>query len=191
MLLLTLIALLAGQAPAGGGQAPAAPALTDALPGTDTRPRKDALPGAINVTRVDATVLCGGATSAEAFPELKKRGFASVVNLRREDEQGADIPENRTAATAAGLQFIHIPVARTGPDDATVTAFLAAVTNPANQPVYIHCASANRVGALWLVKRVVGDGWDVARATTEANAIGLTSDELRQRAIDYVTRQSR
>ena len=39
------------------------------------------------------------------------------------------------------------------------------MTDPANQPAYIHCASANRVGAMWLIKRVVVDGWDVPRAT--------------------------
>jgi uncharacterized protein (TIGR01244 family) len=154
-------------------------------------PVKDSLPGAINVTRVGPTLLCGGATGAEAFPELRKRGFVSVINLRRDDEQGADIAANTAAATAAGLKFIHIPVARTGPDDATVKAFLDAVTDDANQPMYIHCASANRVGAFWLIKRVMVDGWDVDRATAEAKAIGLTSDDLRARAVEYATTHKR
>ena len=147
---------------------------------------KQTLPGATNVTRVDATVACGGATTVEAFPELKKRGFASIINLRRESETGADIPAARAAAEKVGLTYIHIPVDPANPSPQAADAFLDAVTKPVNQPAYIHCASANRVGAMWLIKRVLIDGWDVPRATAEAEAIGLSKPELKQFAIDYV-----
>jgi uncharacterized protein (TIGR01244 family) len=154
-------------------------------------PAKDTLPGAINVTRVDATIACGGATSVEAYPELKKRGFVSVVSLRRESEAGAEIPAAKAAAAAAGLKYIHIPIDPAAITDADVDAFVKAVADQANQPAYIHCASANRVGALWLIKRVVVDGWDVPRATTEAEAIGLTHESLKKFAIDYATAHRR
>jgi len=38
-----------------------------------------------------------------------------------------------------------------------------------------------------LIKRVVADGWDIAKATAEAEAIGLTSAPLKQFAIEYAT----
>jgi uncharacterized protein (TIGR01244 family) len=148
-------------------------------------PGKTTLPGARNVTRVDAVLMCGGATTSEAYPALKKDGFASVINLRRASEEGADIPGARTAAEAAGLRYIHVPVDAAQLDGATVDAFLKAVTDPGNQPMYIHCASANRVGAMWMVKRIVVDGWDVQRAADEAAAIGLTNAALKQSALDY------
>lgn len=154
-------------------------------------PAKDTLPGAVNVTRVDAAIMCGGATTSEAFPELKKRGFASIINLRREQEPGVDIPGAKAAAATAGLKYIHIPVEGSKPDPKSADAFLAAVTDKTNQPAYIHCGSANRVGAMWLIKRMVVDGWDAARATEEAKAIGLTSDVLRQFAIDYASARRR
>jgi len=156
--------------------------------GTTQGPVKQTLPGASNVTRVDATVACGGATSAEAYPELKKLGFKSVINLRRESEAGADIPSVKAAAAASGLTFIHIPVDGANPAPESAETFLEAVTDRANQPVYIHCASANRVGAMWLIKRVVVDGWEFDRATTEAEAIGLTNPGLKQFAIEYATK---
>src|ERR671919_276810 len=141
-------------------------------------PVKQTLPGAMNVTRVDATVACGGATSVEAFPELKNLGFTSIVNLRRESEPGADIPGAKTAAATAGLRYIHIPVDAANPSGEAAETFLKAVSDPANQPVYIHCGSANRVGAMWLIKRVIVDGWDIPKAADEAVAIGLTSEAL-------------
>jgi hypothetical protein len=55
--------------------------------------------------------------------------------------------------------------------------------------MYIHGASANRVGAMWMIKRLVVDGWDVARASDEAAAIGLTSAPLKQFALDYAAKR--
>lgn len=148
-------------------------------------PEKTSLPGAKNVTRVDAVLMCGGATGDEAFGALKKEGFASVINLRQADEPGVDIQKSRAAAQAAGLKYIHVPVNGSAPAEASVEEFLRAVQDRANQPMYIHCASANRVGAMWLIKRIVVDGWDVARATEEARAIGLTSEALQRFAVGY------
>ena len=149
-------------------------------------PQKTTLPGGMNITRVDATVMCGGATTDEAFPALKKDGFVSVLNLRQADEPGVNLQASRAAAESVGLRYLHIPVRGAGPDPASVEAFLTAVQERRNQPMYIHCGTANRVGALWLVKRVLVDGWDIPRATEEANAIGLTSENLRKFALEYI-----
>ena len=150
-------------------------------------PTKETLPGSMNVTRVDATIMCAGATTPQAFPELKRQGFASIVNLRRESEQGVDIPGAKTAAAAAGIKYIHIPVDSAKPEPKDAEAFIAAVTDKTNQPAFIHCGSANRGGAMWLIKRVVVDGWEIPRATEEADAIGLRSAPLKQFAIEYAT----
>ena len=154
-------------------------------------PARATLPGATNVTRVDAVLMCGGATTAEAYPALKKDGFASVINLRQASESGADIPGSRAAAEAAGLRYVHIPVDGAKPEAAMADAFLAAVTDKANQPMYVHCGSANRVAAMWMIKRLVIDGWDVDRATTEATAIGLKSPVLKQFALEYAAAHPR
>lgn len=147
---------------------------------------RETLPGAKNYTRVDATVACGGATGVEAFPELRARGFAAVVNLREAGEPGADIDGASRAAQAQGLRYLHIPLSSRNPGAGAFDTFLDAMKDPANSPVYIHCASANRVGAVWLAKRMLLDGWDEQRALAEAEAIGLSSPVLRDFALDYV-----
>lgn len=154
-------------------------------------PERLTLPGARNVTRVDATVMCAGATTPDALPEIKKLGFASVINLRRDGEPGVDIAAARNTASAHGLKYVHIPVDSSNPSAASVEEFLKAVGDPANQPTYIHCGTANRVAAMWLIKRVVVDGWDVQRATDEATTIGLTSPTLKKFALDYVASHKR
>ena len=148
--------------------------------------QRETLPGVRNYTRVDATVACAGAPDLQAFADIKRLGFAAVVNFRQAGEPGADIEAEAAAVRSVGLKYIHLPFAAASPDPAVVEAFLAAVADPANQPVFIHCGSANRVGGMWLIKRVLLDKWDIEKATAEAETIGLGNPALRQFALDYV-----
>ncbi len=140
--------------------------------------------GVPNYTRVDATVACAGATGPEAMPEIQRRGFRTVINFRTAGERNARVVESQAAAEEAGLNYVHLPFRE--PTTELVEQFLDTVAEPANQPVYIHCGSANRVGFMWLIKRVKQDGYSLADATTEAEAIGLRSDALRAFALDYL-----
>jgi len=146
-------------------------------------------PGVQNFSRVDATVACGGATTPDAVQALKADGFTSIVNLRAADEPGANVEGEASAAAKAGVQYFHLAFKAAAPDTAVVDRFLAVVAEPRNQPVFIHCATANRVAALWLIKRVRLDAWTVDKALAEARAIGLTSEPLRQFALDYLSRR--
>ena len=145
---------------------------------------KTTIPGIVNFGYIANTVSCAGATSPDALAEIKKRGYASVINLRLATEPGAQIEASADAAKAAGLQFIHLPFNANSPDPMLVDKFIAAVTDRKNQPAFIHCASANRAAALWMVKRMAIDGWDTERASTEATALGMTSAALRTYAIE-------
>jgi uncharacterized protein (TIGR01244 family) len=153
--------------------------------------RKEPFEGVRNFTVVDATVACAGATEVEAIPRIHARGYRAIVNLRLPTETGAAIDASRAAATAAGLAFIHLPLDGAAPQASTLDAFIKAVTDPAHQPVFVNCGSANRVGAVWLAKRMLVDGWEEARALEEAAMIGLTSEALRTFALAYVAERRR
>lgn len=142
--------------------------------------------GIVNFTKVDAVVACGGATETSALDGLAKDGFKSVINLRLASEPNANIELNAAHAKSLGLNYIHIPFNGQQPDPKAVDQFLAAIANKANQPVYVHCGSASRVGAVWLVKRVLQDGWTIEKATEEAKLIGLRSEALEKFALGYI-----
>lgn len=135
--------------------------------------------GVRNLTLVAPTVACAGATDASAIPTIAQKGYKAVINLRLANESGAAVDEAKAAAVRAGIRYIHLPFNLAKPDEAVVDQFIAAVTDEANLPVFIHCASANRVAGLWLIKRVVVDGWDQAKAESEARAIGLSNPAMR------------
>ena len=163
----------------------AAVAALIAIPAGAQVQKKD-MPGIRNYSRVDATVGCGGAVDPAAMGSLKQEGFVSVVNLRLANEEGANVDAGRAAAQAAGLKYIHLPFNVAAPDPKVVDSFLAAVAEPGNQPVFIHCGSANRVGGMWMIKRVLQDRWAMDRALTEAQAIGLNNPALTAFATDYI-----
>src|SRR5215467_2400063 len=145
---------------------------------------KQTVPGITNFSKVETTVACAGATTPAALADVKKMGYNSVINLRLASEAGAQIDEEAAAAKAAGINYIHLPFNAQSPDPMLVDNFLKAITDKTNQPAFIHCASANRAAALWMVKRIVVDKWDVAQATTEAEALGLTNPNLKAFAIE-------
>ena len=64
---------------------------------------------------------------------------------------------------------------------------LATVGNQANQPVYIHCGSATRAAALWMIGRVLKDEWEVDAASSEAKVIALKPPEAVAFATAYFT----
>jgi uncharacterized protein (TIGR01244 family) len=142
--------------------------------------------GIVNFSRVDAVVACGGATETSALDGLAKDGFKSVINLRLASEANANIELNAAHARSLGLNYIHIPFNAAQPEPRVLEQFLAAIANKANQPAYVHCGSANRVGAVWLVKRVLQDGWTIDKATEEAKLIGLRSEPLEKFALSYI-----
>lgn len=148
--------------------------------------KKGEIAGVRNFSRVDATVGCAGATDPSAMTALRKEGFVSVINLRQAEEQGADVPGSRAAAQAAGLKYIHLPFNAAAPDPKVVESFLAAVADRSNQPAFIHCGSANRVGAVWMIKRALQDGWPIEKARAEAEVIGLSSPQLVTFATGYI-----
>jgi uncharacterized protein (TIGR01244 family) len=148
--------------------------------------QKKEFPGVRNYSRVDATVGCGGQVDPAAMASLKSEGFVSVINLRLPTEEGANVEQGRAAAQAAGLKYIHLPFNAASPDPKVVDSFLAAVADRANQPVFIHCGSASRVGGMWTIKRALQDKWPLEKALAEGKAIGLNNPGLETFITDYI-----
>jgi protein tyrosine phosphatase (PTP) superfamily phosphohydrolase (DUF442 family) len=96
------------------------------------------VPGIRNFAKVESTVACAGSITPGAIPEIKKMGYASIINLRLATEEGADIDGNIAAAKAAGIPYYHIPFSGAAPDPAVVDTFLKTIAAPGVQPAFIH-----------------------------------------------------
>lgn len=150
-----------------------------------------AVDGITNFHRLETTVACAGATKAQAVPEIKKMGFASIINLRQASEPGADLEAEAAAAKAADIRYYNVPFNGAAPDPAAADKFLDAITAKGSEPAFIHCAGGGRAATMWFIKRLVVDHWDVERAAKEAAALGMTNPALKQFAIDYAQTHKR
>ncbi|MFN0112462.1 MAG: fused DSP-PTPase phosphatase/NAD kinase-like protein [Blastocatellia bacterium] len=124
-----------------------------------------------NFLKVNDEFCTGAQPRPEHLAKLKADGIKAVINLRQPSEHRA--AEEEAEATKAGLKYFNIPVAFAAPKDEQVDEFLKITDDPANRPAYIHCALSIRVGAFWLIRRVVRDGWTFEKAEEEAKKIGL------------------
>ena len=94
--------------------------------------------GIRNFAKIESTVACAGAITPAAIQEIKKMGYASIINLRLATEQGADIEGHTAVAKAAGIPYYHIPFSASAPDPAAVDTFLKTIRTPGVEPAFIH-----------------------------------------------------
>src|SRR5689334_4422239 len=124
-----------------------------------------------NFLRENKDFCTGGQPRLEQLEQLKNEGVKSILNLRQPSEHRA--AEEEAKAKELGLRYFNIPVAYGNPNEEQVAEFLKITDDPDNRPMFIHCTAAIRVGAFWMIRRVLRDGWKVDDAEEEAKKIGL------------------
>jgi len=140
-----------------------------------------------NFLRVNEQFCTGGQPRLEHLAKLKAEGVKAIINLRLTTEHRAE--EEEAEAKKLGLRYFNIPVAFATPKDEQVDEFLKLTDDPENRPAFIHCAGAIRVGAFWMIRRVLRDGWTVEKAEEEAKKIGLVNaPHLNEFARGYLER---
>ena len=138
-----------------------------------------------NFVRVNDQFCTGAQPRLEHLEKLKAEGVKVIINLRLRSEHRAE--EEEAKAKELGLRYFNIPVAFGDPKEEQATEFLKITDDPENRPAFIHCAGAVRVGAFWMIRRVLRDGWTVEAAEEEAEKIGLReSPHLNEFARRYI-----
>ncbi|HEY0431608.1 MAG TPA: protein tyrosine phosphatase family protein [Pyrinomonadaceae bacterium] len=143
-----------------------------------------------NFLRVNDQFCTGGQPRLEHLQQLKDEGVKAIINLRQPSEHRA--AEEEARAKELGLKYFNIPFVFGEPKDEQATEFLKITDDPANRPAFIHCASAIRVGAFWMIRRVLRDGWTIEKAEEEAAKIGLKeSPHLNEFARRYIEKHKK
>jgi protein tyrosine phosphatase (PTP) superfamily phosphohydrolase (DUF442 family) len=106
-------------------------------------------------------------------------------------EAGFDAPAEEADVKKLGMKYFHIPVSGQAPKDEQADEFLKITDDAKNRPVFIHCASANRVGAFFMIRRVLRDGMTFEAAKAEATKIGLQSAALEAFAKQYIDKHKK
>jgi uncharacterized protein (TIGR01244 family) len=136
-------------------------------------------------------VWTGGQPWLEHLPKLKDAGIKVVLNLRPHAEYEGQREEAKVKEL--GMSYFNIPVDSQAPDELDADDFLKLTDEQLkNGPVFIHCAVGARVGAFWMIRRVLRDGWEFDKALEEANRIGLRNQaRLVEFAKDYIDKKKK
>lgn len=118
-------------------------------------------PGLDNFYQVSATLYRGEQPTKQGFQELARLGVKTVVSLRAYHGE-------RETVTRAGLGYERISFKVWHPEDEDMRRFLAIVSDPARQPVFLHCKrGADRTGTAVAVYRICVEGWSREAAIDE------------------------
>jgi protein tyrosine phosphatase (PTP) superfamily phosphohydrolase (DUF442 family) len=136
-------------------------------------PAQQEVPPIRNFLKVNQDFCTGGQPRPEHLEMLKADGIKAIINLRPPTEHRA--AEEEESAKKLGLRYINIPVVYTAPRDEDADAFLKATDDKENRPAFVHCAAAIRVGAFWMIRRVLRDDMTIEAAREEAAKVGLVN----------------
>lgn len=117
--------------------------------------------------------LVGGDPGLQGLEALAAAGIHTLVDMRPVSEwSGMDWGG---AVERAGLDFHHLPIDGLSDIDEHLTRRLWAIySDPACRPLFIHCASGNRVGAALALAGWRHGGMTPSQALTFGDQAGLT-----------------
>ncbi len=145
-----------------------------AQPNPDPAP-PDADPAPIDIPNARAVdgVLTGGQPEPAHIEDAADTGYETVISFQPSDEAGA--AELRERAEEAGIDYEVIPVA--GAEGLTLqnAETFAEALEDAERDVLVHCASGNRVGAMYALKAHFVDGASAEEAEDIGERAGMTS----------------
>ena len=129
-------------------------------------------PAAIpNYAVVKPGLAAAGRPSEEGLRQLKAQASAPSSTCAPRRKRGC--PRRRRWSRARG-SYVHVPVTAATFSGADVDAVQAVLDDTAAGPVLLHCASANRVGAVWAVIQARA-GQPIDEAIAEGKRVGLRS----------------
>lgn len=124
-------------------------------------------------------LLVGGQPDSAQLDAMHAAGIRSIINLRGLSEMEQLTLEGFDEAKQAeylGLPYLHIPISGADDLDAEAARQMAAwLENEENLPAFVHCASSNRVGALFAFKAFYLDGHEVGESLRIGRAHGMSS----------------
>ncbi len=125
------------------------------------------LEGVPNLHRVSDTLYRSAQPSAAGLKNLRALGVRTVVNLRSFHSDGDQI-------AGTGLNYEQITMKAWHPEEKEAIRFLRLVTDPARQPLLVHCQhGADRTGTMIALYRIAVQGWTKEAALREMTEGGF------------------
>ena len=137
-----------------------------------------------NFGRVDATYYRGAQPKGRDYADLAGLGVKTLIDLTSDDSD----PAEQAMSERAGMHYVHIPMTtHVSPTAEQLDQFMKIVSDPANQPVYVHCVGGrHRTGVMTAVYRMNHDSWTPDRAFSEMKKYKFGAEFLHSEFKDFV-----
>ncbi len=117
-------------------------------------------------------IVTGGQPTPADMTLLKAAGIDNIINMRMPGEQSEF--NDAQAAQSAGLNYIAMPIAGEPAISLDAAQELDAVLAELQGNTLVHCATSNRVGALFAIRAAIIQGKSMDDAIAEGQAAGLS-----------------
>lgn len=139
--------------------------------------------------KINENVTVGPQPSEDELQQLSRQGFKAVVNFRTEgeDEQPLSPDVEGEKIKATGLEYLHIPVSMDSMGPEVVDQFRDQYPE-LPKPVFAHCKSGKRAGAMVMMHMAVEQGMSGEQTLEKAEQMGFECDtpELKEFVKSYV-----
>ncbi|MEK6285317.1 MAG: tyrosine-protein phosphatase [Acidobacteriota bacterium] len=138
---------------------------------------------------VNETFYRGAQPKEQDYAGLAAMGVKTVIDL-----QMGGVDREQALVEAQGMKFHRIGMSdKNQPSPEQAELFLKIVNDPANQPVFVHCAGGrHRTGAMSAIYRITHDGWTAEQAFQEMKQYdfdyGMGHGSLKRYVYDYYSR---
>lgn len=107
-----------------------------------------AIEDSYNFRRIHEWLTTSGVVSTEQLSDLRREGYAAVINLLPSSSEHA-VADEASIVADQGIDYVHIPVDFDAPTHDDLDAFSAAMDDHEEQMVHVHCAANFRVSAFY------------------------------------------
>ena len=135
--------------------------------------------GIDNFRKIDNKLWVGAQPSIEQIKQLKELGVKRIINLRPDKEMTFN---EEKIVKEQGIEYFNISISGAQDINFENSEKVMALLNSTTSGVYLHCASANRVGAL-LALNATKKGASLEEAMSIGKASGLSSLEKHVQSI--------
>lgn len=135
--------------------------------------------------KINDDVTVGPQPAESEISQLREQGFKSVVNFRTEgeDDQPMSPQAEEAEVKAADMRYLHIPVSMKSMGADVVDRFRQQYSD-LPKPVFAHCKSGKRAGAMVMMHIACEQGMTGEQTLEKADQMGFECDQPQLR--DFV-----
>lgn len=133
------------------------------------------LSGVTAFARFNERIDTSGVVAPEVLARLAEAGYKTVINLREESEVG--VAEEKVIVESQGVRYVHVGVSAATFNSSQVDTCAAVLADESAYPLLMHCATANRAGAV-LAVLAARKGASEEAAIAEGGRGGLKAEKV-------------